>query len=98
MSEAELTKLEIRIEKMLTEIKNDFKELYLTKADAESKFVKWGTFTWVVGILMVIILGVLGVIYARLDAVDTKVSQTREDVAEFGPIKDFINNLEITTQ
>lgn len=43
--------------------------------------VKYSTFTWILGILMVIIMGLLSLIYTKTENIDNKVEQTKNDVA-----------------
>lgn len=95
----DLRKIEERFERLLKEavsdLRSDMKEQFISKADADEKFVKWRTFVWVMGILMGIIVGINGVIYSKLEAVEEKVSLTREDVATLKPFADFLKELEI---
>ena len=51
------------------EIERRFEE----KLDAK---VSFSTFTWVLGILMVVVLGLLGIIWSRVEGIYTETTQT----------------------
>lgn len=55
-------------------------EIKLIKAAVETK-VSQSTFTWTLGILMTILIGILGVIYSRLELTYRDVFATKEAVA-----------------
>lgn len=96
MSEDEMKRLEESLKQYMKDILADFRNdcdvKFQTKQDAYelqrgiferlSNYVKWNTFTWILIVLMTIVSGLFGVIYYKLESVDTKTSQTREEVAQ----------------
>jgi len=85
-----------RVEERLTSVEDDSKTM---KAELNNK-VPYSVFTWVIGILLMIIVSVLGVIYWRLEdvykeqtsqgktvsAFSSDISNMKED---FGDMKEF---------
>ena len=74
--------------KSFENLKDDVKEV---KVELKSK-VNWKTFTWVLGILMTIILGVLGLIYTEVQDVDDKVNNTDKSISN---IEGYLMRVEI---
>lgn len=55
--------------------------------------VTFATFSWVLGVLMVVVLGVLGIIYSKVESIDDKTEMTQHSVSE---IKGILAGAEIT--
>ena len=60
------------------------KRIYLLEAGLDNR-VKFSTFTWVIGILMVIVIGLLGIIYIKVVSADTGTA-LNADVLLYGTL------------
>ena len=92
----ELTKLKIRFDDHLDNYRTEKKDINekLDKLDLDvDARVKFSTFTWVLGILMVIVIGLLGLIYSKTEAIDTKTNNTSNEISV---IKGILTGAEIT--
>lgn len=69
------------IRQFIEEIRKEF-DFKLEKVQSEvDNRVKFSTFTWVLGILMLLVIGIQGVIYAKVEGIDAKASATQNSVA-----------------
>lgn len=88
MSE-EIIQLEKNLKEYIKEsgadIKDDCDKTYMTKEailDRLGNYVKFSTFTYILGILMVIVVGLFGVIYAKLEIVDSNTQESQQELSE----------------
>jgi hypothetical protein len=58
----------------------------------QTEKVDWKHFIWIVGVLMTIVLGLFGVIYAKLDGVDVRTFDIQKDVSQ---VQGFIRNADV---
>lgn len=79
------------LERRLTE-KVDSNEKVM--AEKLSNKVSFSIFTWVLGVLMLIVLGIQGIIWVRVESTNTAAQETKETVIR---LETTMNNLNFKT-